>query len=146
MNTDTADRIKAAVGHYFKKKKRAVYTELGLIKGGRLRADVFAMAMNGFTVIVECKSSLADYRSDKKLELYRDHCHQFYLAMPESVYNKVKDTISPGIGVFIMNSELKIKIVKPARRQELSPEDITRLAIRAAFRSQDNPRRKNKPL
>lgn len=144
--TEIADAIKAAVGLYFKRKKRAVYLELGLCRRGRLRADVFAMAMNGHVVITEAKSSVADYRADKKMELYRDYCHQLYLAMPELVYQKVRATIPAGIGVFIMDEDLRIKSVKAARKRELDPEVILSLAIRAAFRSQDNPRRKNKPL
>ena len=144
--TEIANAIKAAVGHYYKKKKRAVYTELGLCRRGRLRADVFAMAMNGFTVIVEAKSSVADYRADKKMEQYRGYCHQLYLALPELVYTKVRATIPAGIGVFIMDEDLQIKSIKAARKRELDPEVVLSLAIRAAFRSQDNPRRKNKPL
>ncbi len=52
-NTSIADSIKRQIAIYFKKKMRAVYFEIGLLKGGQLRADVLVLAMNGHLVILE---------------------------------------------------------------------------------------------
>lgn len=49
---DIALAAKAAIAKRYKKLKRAVYHEIGLNKEGRLRADVFVLAMNGHIVIV----------------------------------------------------------------------------------------------
>ena len=52
-NTTIADSIKREIAIYFKRKMRAVYFEIGLLRGGRLRADVLVLAMNGHLVILE---------------------------------------------------------------------------------------------
>jgi hypothetical protein len=122
----------------------AVYAELGLLKGGRLRADLFAISMKGHIVIVEVKSSVADFTNDKKWESYLGYCSQFYFAMLEPVWAQVKSQIPKGVGVFIMNEDFTIRSVKSASKATLDDDTIRSLAIRAAFRSQDNPRRKNK--
>lgn len=45
------------------------------------RADVFALGPKGEMVIVEIKSSIADFRSDNKWPDYRDYCDRFYFAV-----------------------------------------------------------------
>ena len=76
-----ADVIKATIAKRYKAKHRAVFFEIGVVSGGKLRADVLALAMNGHVVIVEVKSSVADFRTDKKMEGYLPYCNQFYLAV-----------------------------------------------------------------
>jgi len=49
-----------------------------------LRADVFATGPKGEVWIVECKSGLADYRSDRKWEGYLDWCDRFFFAVDEA--------------------------------------------------------------
>ena len=53
MDKLPADVMKATLAKRFKKRRRAVYFELGINKKGRLRADLLALAMNGHIVIVE---------------------------------------------------------------------------------------------
>lgn len=133
------------MGRYYHKKHRAVYFELGLNKSGRLRADVFALAMNGYMVIVEVKSSVADFRADKKMESYFDFANQMYLATPEKVYAKIKGDLLEGLGVFIMSDDGRsILKVKAAKRYEIDDETILNMAIRCAFRDSDTSTRKNK--
>ncbi len=55
-------------------------TELTL-KTGR-RVDVIAMNAKGEIVIVEIKSSLADFRADQKWPEYLDYCDRFFFAAP----------------------------------------------------------------
>jgi hypothetical protein len=47
------------------------------------RADILALAEDGRVLIVEIKSSAADYRSDRKWAGYRDWCDLFAFAVPE---------------------------------------------------------------
>lgn len=144
---EIANNIKVTVGHYYRAKARAVFFELGLCKGGRLRADVLALAMNGFTVVVEVKSSVADFKTDKKMHKYLTYASQAYVAMTKGTYLKVKDDIASDFGVFVMSKDgLEIKKVMKAKRRELKPEVAQNLAIRAAFRSMDSTNRKNKIL
>lgn len=46
------------------------------------RADMLALAEDGRVLIVEIKSSAADYRADRKWEGYRDWCDLFAFAVP----------------------------------------------------------------
>jgi hypothetical protein len=146
MNTDIADNIKARVARYYIQKRRAIFYELGLLKSGRLRADVFVLAMNGHIVVVEVKSSVADYKRDASKKLsYFDYSNQFYYAMPEKVYLKIKDTLPDGAGTFVMDDTgTRIRKVRKSRNRVLAPEIVHSLALRAAFRNGDFCNRKNK--
>ena len=46
------------------------------------RADVIALGKTGELVIVEIKSSIADFRADRKWTFYRDFADRFYFAVP----------------------------------------------------------------
>ena len=48
----------------------------------RRRADVLALGKSGELVIVEVKSSLADFRADRKWTIYRDFSDRLYFAVP----------------------------------------------------------------
>ena len=45
------------------------------------RADIAAIGADGGVVIVEIKSSVADFRSDQKWPEYRPYCDRFYFAV-----------------------------------------------------------------
>ena len=49
-----------------------------------LRADVFALGPKGEIWIVECKSGLPDFRSDRKWPGYLDWCERFFFAVDEA--------------------------------------------------------------
>jgi len=57
-------------------------TEVRLASGRR--ADVLAMDDAGTVLIVEVKSSVADFRSDQKWPEYREWCDAFYFAVDEA--------------------------------------------------------------
>jgi hypothetical protein len=46
------------------------------------RADVLALGRTGDLVIVEIKSSVADFRADRKWSAYRDFSDRLYFAVP----------------------------------------------------------------
>ena len=58
-------------------------TELGLANGRR--ADLVALGSDGTIVIVEIKSSLADFRADLKWRFYEAYCDKLLFAIPASV-------------------------------------------------------------
>lgn len=60
----------------------ATITEFSL-KNGR-RADLVGLDKRGDIVIVEVKSSLADFRSDSKWPNYLEHCDRFFFAVDEA--------------------------------------------------------------
>jgi len=47
------------------------------------RADLMALGRDGTLAIVEIKSSVADFRADRKWPEYGQWCDQFYFAVPE---------------------------------------------------------------
>ena len=146
-NTSIADTIKNRVARYYSRKHRVCFFELGLCSGGRLRADVMALAMNGHVIVVEVKSSVADYRSDKKMLLYKEYCNKLYVALPISVYEKVKEDIhlDKDVGVFVMSDDGSVlKKVLPSRNRQIHEDVSYNLAIRAAFRASDTTNRKNR--
>ncbi len=58
----------------------ATLAEVALANGRR--ADVLALGRDGELVIVEIKSSVADFKSDRKWPEYRDFCDRLYFAVP----------------------------------------------------------------
>jgi hypothetical protein len=57
--------------------------ELPLASGRR--ADIVALASDGTILIVEIKSSLADFRADQKWPDYRAHCDRLYFAISDNL-------------------------------------------------------------
>lgn len=53
------------------------------LSNGR-RVDVIGLNAAGHTVIIEVKSSAADFRSDTKWPEYLPYCHGFYFAVTDS--------------------------------------------------------------
>lgn len=65
----------------------ATMTEFTL-KNGR-RVDVIGLGRDGEFVVVEIKTSLADFRSDGKWGEYLDFCDRFFFAVPEDFPREV---------------------------------------------------------
>ncbi|QRE00351.1 hypothetical protein [Burkholderia phage BCSR5] len=141
---ELSDRIKQKLKVYYGKKKRAVFTELGVCKKGRSRADVFVLGFSGYMVIVEVKSSRADFMSDIKTgkwENYLPYCNQLYFAVPKKVYAKVKDDLPAGCGLFVIDTDdlrNKPKVAKKAKVRGIDPEVQANLVMRCAFRAADH--------
>ena len=57
----------------------ASLTEFPLANGQR--ADILALGKTGDLVIIEIKSSVADFRADRKWAAYRDFCDRLYFAV-----------------------------------------------------------------
>lgn len=58
----------------------ATLAEVALANGRR--ADILALGRDGELVIVEIKSSVADFKSDRKWPEYREFCDRLYFAVP----------------------------------------------------------------
>lgn len=69
-------RLFAQLGH-------VSLTEFTLASGRR--ADIMALGPDGVLTIVEIKSSIADFRADRKWPDYEAFCDRFYFAVPETV-------------------------------------------------------------
>src|SRR5262249_7555637 len=76
----TAQRLARGVCRALSALGYAALTEFPLNSGRRV--DVIAVNGAGETVIVEIKTSIADYRADRKWNEYLEFCDAFYFAVP----------------------------------------------------------------
>ena len=74
-------------------------TEFTLANGRR--ADVIGLAPDGRFVVVEIKTSEADYLSDQKWEDYLEFCDLFYFAVPEGF---PRDLLPDDVGVLVADA------------------------------------------
>ncbi|MDT0681904.1 MmcB family DNA repair protein [Roseicyclus sp. F158] len=72
-----------------------------LIPTPGLRVDVMAMGPKGEIWIFECKSSRADYMSDRKWQGYLEWCDRFFWAVDESFPS---DLLPEGTGLAIADA------------------------------------------
>ena len=86
-----ADGRQSPVAAGIQRGVRRLFAELGhatlpefTLANGR-RADLIALAPDGMLTIIEIKSSVADFRADRKWPDYEDFCDRFYFAVPETV-------------------------------------------------------------
>jgi len=85
------------------------------------RADVLALGRDGSLVIVEIKSSVADFRADRKWPDYRLWCDQLYFAVPEGFpLELIPESCglmqADGFGAAILR-EAPVQKLDPARRR-----------------------------
>ncbi len=92
----------------------APVTELSPVRG--LRTDVTALAPSGEIWVVECKSSVADFRSDAKWEGYLEWCDRFYFAAPADLPD---DLLPEDQGLMIADG-YGAEIVRPAEKRRLA--------------------------
>ena len=76
----TTQLVTRGVCRLFRSLGFGALTEFKLSNGRRV--DVIAVDRNGSFVIVEVKSSVADYRADHKWQEYLAFCERFYFAVP----------------------------------------------------------------
>jgi hypothetical protein len=97
----------------------ATLLEVSLANGRR--ADVLGLGRNGEIVIVEVKSSIADFRADHKWPEYRDFCDRLYFAVAEGFPRELipEDCgliIADGFGAAVLR-EAPAMPLAPARRR-----------------------------
>src|SRR5712671_6684395 len=77
----TAALLARGVCRAFGQLGYAVLVEFPLVSGRR--ADLLCLGKAGDFVIVEIKSSVADFRADRKWVTYRDFADRLYFAVPD---------------------------------------------------------------
>jgi len=97
----------------------ATLTEFSLASGRR--ADVMALGRDGELVIVEIKSSVADFRSDRKWPEYRAFCDRFYFAVPDGFPREMIPTecgliMADAFGAAVLREALAEPVVAARRR------------------------------
>ena len=102
-------------------------TEFRLANGRR--ADVLAVNEAGTVLIVEVKSSVADFRSDQKWPEYRDWCDAFYFAVDEAF---PADLIPDDCGLMVADS-FGAAVLREAPESRLAPARRKALVLRTAL-------------
>src|SRR5580693_788669 len=81
--SETALMIARGVRRMLRARGFSSVTELPLLDGRR--ADIVALHGDGSLLIIEIKSSIADFRADHKWRDYAAHCDRLYFAIPADV-------------------------------------------------------------
>ena len=92
------------------------------------RVDVMALGPKGEIWVIECKSSMADYRSDAKWEGYLDWCDRYFWAVDEAFPN---DALPLETGLLIADA-YDAEIIRMAPEVKLQGARRTALTRRFA--------------
>ena len=100
----------------------------------RRRADIIALGRDGELVIVEIKTSVADFRADRKWAHYRDFADRLYFAVPGEfplllIPEECGLMVADGFGAAALRHGALTPLA-PARRRALT----LRFALAAAVR------------
>ena len=106
-------------------------SELPLLSGRR--ADIVAISSSGCIIIVEVKSSIADFRADQKWPEYRDYCDRFFFAIPHDF----PDEIIPVEAGLILADSYGAEIQRHAPEHRLAPARRRAVLLRFAQTAAD---------
>ena len=122
---NAADALKRAAVMHWVKLRYGVFLELGLNRKARLRADIVCVNYRRHVIVVEVKSSLADFNADTKWTGYLNHCDQYYWLVPQPLWDSGKlPKPSRGAGVMVLDSTTgHLRCVVKARVQKFMDED-----------------------
>jgi hypothetical protein len=114
---DTAQTICRGVIRALTQRGYATLAEVPLADGRR--ADVLALGRDGTLVVVEIKSSVADFRADRKWPDYRQWCDRLYFAVAEGFpLEQCGLMLADGFGAAILRESPTQKL-EAARRRAL---------------------------
>ena len=92
------------------------------------RADIVALAPQGWLHIIEIKSSVADFRADGKWREYRAHCDQLYFAVSDNL----PVGLIPDDAGLILADAYGAAILRGAPEHRLAPATRRAMLIRFA--------------
>jgi hypothetical protein len=145
--TETAEALKKASAMMFFKYGFSLTFELGILPWGRRRADVIGCKIKGDLVLIEVKSSVADFRSDDKWTEYLPFADRVYLAFTKEVAKKIynnhelKARIPKRVGILVLGDDGYMKTAKPAKRVTVEAETRISILARLAWRAGDLSKR-----
>lgn len=124
--SETALMVARGSRRFLRASGFATVTEMGL-RSGR-RADLVALGGEGTLLIVEIKSSIADFRADHKWRDYRLHCDRLYFAIPPTV---PPDILPPDAGLMVADA-YGAALVREAPEHRLPPATRRMVTLRFA--------------
>jgi hypothetical protein len=93
------------------------------------RADILALGRGGDLVIIEIKSSVADFRADRKWAEYRDFADRFYFAVP----NSFPAALIPEDCGLIVADAFAASLIRDGRPHSLAPGRRRAMTLRFAL-------------
>jgi len=129
--SETALIIARGVRRLLRARGFSSLTELPLTDGRR--ADIAAINCDGEVLIVEIKSSLADFRADRKWRDYVASCDRLYFAISE----QTPAGLIPSEAGLILADPYGAEIVREAELQRLAPSSRRALLLRFAQAAAD---------
>jgi hypothetical protein len=124
--SDMALAIQRGVGRMLRASGFHMVSELGLASGRR--ADIVGLGPDGEFWIVEIKSSVEDFRVDRKWPDYREHCDRLFFA----THTGVPAEIFPGDAGFILADGYGAALIRDAPLHRLAPATRRAMLIRFA--------------
>ncbi len=124
--SENALRIARGARRLLRAAGYATLTEMPLASGRR--ADVVGLAADGALAIVEVKSSLADFRADRKWTDYRAHCDRLYFAIDAAT---PCDVIPVEAGLILADA-FGAEILREAPEHRLAPATRKSMLLRFA--------------
>ena len=121
----TALEIRRGVSRLLREHGSALVAEFQLANGRR--ADLAAIDRSGKFVIIEIKSSVADFRADGKWPDYTGYCDRFYFA----THAGVPPEIFPHDEGLILADRFGAEILRDSRTLKLAP--ARRKAVTLSF-------------
>jgi len=129
--SETALQIARGVRRLLRARGYASVTELPLLDGRR--ADVVALHGDGSLLIVEIKSSIADFRADRKWRDYAAHCDLLYFAISDAT----PAGIMPEEAGLILADRFGAAMLREPERRALAPATRRAMMLRFACAAAD---------
>lgn len=125
--SNTALRVQRGVMRFLRSQHNlSCYAEVSLATNRR--PDLLGVGPKGEIWIVEIKSSLEDFRVDKKWSEYKDYCDRFFFAKPP----ELDGGIFPESEGLIVADGHGADIMRPADEQKISAARRKALMLRLA--------------
>lgn len=136
---DKTARITECVQRYWIDKGYSCHPEIGLERGGRLRADVLCLNTKANIVACEVKSCIADFRTDKKWHKYLNYCNKFYFAVDAHFWSVHQEELEQqakqyGAGIIRVSNSGGCSVVQNAKSRDIDKSILGSLLVRMAWR------------
>ncbi len=105
------------------------------------RADILALGRGGELAIIEIKSSVADFRGDRKWAEYRDFADRFYFAVP----NNFPAALIPEQCGLIVADAFSASLIRDGNASVLAPGRRRAVTLRFALTAAARLRRQIDP-
>jgi hypothetical protein len=135
---EAAARLARGISRALAQLGYASLIEVPLADGGR--ADIVALGKSGDLIIIEIKTSVADFRGDRKWVRYRDFADRLYFAVPDGfpallIPEECGLIVADGFGAAILRDGVTTPL-PPARRRAATLR-FARIAARRLRRALD---------